>query len=109
MDFHCFVCPETFSDIKDIFTHLKKVHFFRDNAQELECVLIRGVYSSKCVSKFNTFSGLRKHVKTCLEKRKEEERNNHDDLLLSPVIEVYEVSSLACSLKFEVDARVIIG
>lgn len=100
MDFHCYVCFERFCDIRNIFAHLKKVHFFRDNAQELECVLIQDVNFSKCVSKFNTFSGLRKHLNRCSEWRKERIRSSHDnDDVLDTLIETTQVSECVCCLK----------
>lgn len=60
MRFHCFVCYAEFLDLSILFKHLKNFHFFRDNCQELKCVV-----NKKCPKSFETFSGLRKHAKKC--------------------------------------------
>lgn len=60
MSFHCFVCYETFTDLSNTFSHLKKTHFLRDNGEDLKCIA-----NTKCSKIFDTFSGLRRHAKKC--------------------------------------------
>lgn len=57
MNFHCFICKETFNLSKDSIKHLKRIHFLRDNTTPIGCIIIEN-----CEKTFNTFRGLTNHV-----------------------------------------------
>lgn len=63
MEYRCFVCNEIFSSQRVIFQHLKKIHLIQDHTRDLECIV--KLDSAKCLAKFETYSGLRKHIKKC--------------------------------------------
>lgn len=65
MEFICQVCYAKFITMKGCFDHLKFGHMFRDNAQTMQCV-VNHHRDSHCNKSYNTFDGLRKHVKICL-------------------------------------------
>lgn len=61
MEYRCFICNDIFSSQRIIFQHLKKFHLIQDHTQDLECII--KFDNSKCRAKFETYSGLRKHIK----------------------------------------------
>lgn len=56
--FFCFKCQFSFNDVKESIKHLRKIHSFKDNVNELKC--LRGCHRS-----FRTFNGLKWHSEKC--------------------------------------------
>lgn len=68
MKYSCFVCFQQFPEIRHIFDHLKKIHLFRDNKNDLKCVVVLPPGCKQCPKiyiTFITFDGLRTHIKKC--------------------------------------------
>lgn len=61
MNFECFVCYEKFANEDSTIKHLQQQHKIKDHTSELKC-LVNFVF---CGKKFLTYSGLRKHLKSC--------------------------------------------
>lgn len=61
MDFKCKFCSEFFSSDKNIIAHLRKTHKIIDNTDRIPCVV-----NNSCKKSYLTFSGLRTHMKTCI-------------------------------------------
>lgn len=61
MDLICYICQQTFGDLKTIFQHLKRTHFITDGTSEMHCLK----RNSACSKVFTSFNGLRAHVKIC--------------------------------------------
>lgn len=61
MNFECFVCFEKCTDENFAINHLRKVHKIKEHTIELKCL----VNFTFCNKSFLTYSGLRKHLKTC--------------------------------------------
>lgn len=59
MEFECYLCNKVFSDTSDIIKHLKKIHFIKENINEIRCLF------PKCEKNFDTFNALRQHIKKC--------------------------------------------
>lgn len=59
MELKCYLCDKIFPDISDIIKHLKKIHFVRENINEICCL------TPKCDKNFDTFNALRQHTKKC--------------------------------------------
>lgn len=64
-----FICKTYFDNVQNCFAHFKNVHFLRDNAQNIQCI-VNSTEGEVCDKSYNTFGGLRNHVKKCLEKKK---------------------------------------
>lgn len=63
MSFHCYLCVNRlFKDNKEVVEHLKKEHKIREKIHKIKCTM----KGSKCGKHFQTFYGLDRHVKTCL-------------------------------------------
>lgn len=58
MDINCYICNSPVDSINSGIKHLKDYHKIRENVHEIECF-------KKCEKKFQTFSGLRCHMKKC--------------------------------------------
>lgn len=65
MKYFCFVCFQQFAEIRHIFEHLKKIHLFRDNKNDLKCVAVSPSGCKQCVKIYKTFDSLRAHIKKC--------------------------------------------
>lgn len=65
MKYYCFVCFQQFSEIRHIFEHLKKLHLFRDNKNDLKCVVLSPPGCEQCAKIYKTFDSLRTHIKKC--------------------------------------------
>lgn len=63
MKLKCFKCDNTFSNLDVIIKHLKYVHFLKDNACALKCLVHKKV--GVCEQTFKTFAALKKHVVSC--------------------------------------------
>lgn len=61
MNFKCFVCSKQMNDLKLIIDHLRKVHFIKERAQPITCIVNT---KEHCPRKFYTFNGLRRHILT---------------------------------------------
>lgn len=44
--FSCWICLSLYNDIKEIFSHLRKIHSIKDNVNEIKCV--KGCDALKC-------------------------------------------------------------
>lgn len=62
--FICRICNSGFFEINEVVKHLKYTHHFKDNKQQIPCV-VNFKNNSFCPSTFLTFSGLRNHIKSC--------------------------------------------
>lgn len=65
MNFECFVCYEKFANENITIKHLQQQHKYKDHTTELKCL----VNFAFCGKKFLTYSGLRKHLKSCSKKQ----------------------------------------
>lgn len=70
MDYKCFLCKIEFENIKLCFAHLKQAHFIVDNSQSIECI-VNHPEEFKCNKSYNTYNGLRSHVKICVQERRQ--------------------------------------
>lgn len=61
--YRCFQCQNEFNNIKDIFSHLRNIHFVKEKVTQIKCV--NNFSSFKCTKTFLTFDGLRKHLDKC--------------------------------------------
>lgn len=61
--FACFECSEQFTEQNAAITHLKTKHKIKEKQTNIKCL----VNYDFCRKHFLTFSGLRKHMKTCSE------------------------------------------
>ncbi|XP_055851835.1 uncharacterized protein LOC129916077 [Episyrphus balteatus] len=75
MHYFCFVCTKTFPSISFVISHLRIDHFFTNE----ENITLKCVANQDCCREFSTYSGLRRHVKSCV--------NIVQDSTLSPEIE----------------------
>lgn len=64
MNFKCFICLKGFETIDKTITHLKKIHFMRNNAHDLKCV-VNFPNNTTCDRLFKTFDALKKHSMQC--------------------------------------------
>lgn len=63
MSFHCYLCSDRFFDNnKLVVNHLKAEHRIKEKINLIKCT----VKNSKCGKHFQTFSGLNRHIKNCL-------------------------------------------
>lgn len=69
MEYYCFVCLKKFTEIRQIFDHLKKLHLFRDNKSDLKCVVASPHGYEQCEKVYKTFDSLRTHIKKCKPKK----------------------------------------
>lgn len=60
MNFKCFECSELFSEEVEAISHLKKEHFVKDNKDPIYCLK-----NNDCKKYYQTFSNLRRHMKSC--------------------------------------------
>lgn len=58
--YKCFVCKQTHNNVDLAISHLKKIHFLKDNFDQFTCIK-----NQSCGKQFSTISGLRKHLKAC--------------------------------------------
>lgn len=70
MNLRCFICFQKYSDIPNIFKHLKTIHFLRDNFHDFQCLVEPETGYHQCVKSFKTYDSLRAHVKKCKPKLK---------------------------------------
>lgn len=84
MEYYCFVCHEKFAEVRQTFDHLKKIHLFRDNKNDLKCVIVSPPGYEQCTKVYKTFDSLRAHIKKCKPKLAEIDEN----------IEVFQVLNL---------------
>lgn len=61
----CFLCISEFNEVKKIIDHLKKEHGIKEKVHILKCI----VGNAACSKTFQTWSGLKKHIQTCIHKR----------------------------------------
>lgn len=74
-EFKCFSCFSMFNDVEKAISHLRKEHRVKQKVHEIKCI----VYT--CKKKFQTWSGLKKHVLSCFieaDKNIKHEINNLD-------------------------------
>lgn len=69
MDYKCFICEKEFENIDSVFKHLKNDEKLRNKETNLECV-INFPSKGKCKKYYQTYDGLRKHLRTCIKTRK---------------------------------------
>lgn len=65
MNFECFMCGEKFASENTAINHLQKHHEIKDQSTELKCLVNFGF----CKKSYLTYSGLRKHLKSCSKKQ----------------------------------------
>ena len=65
MNFKCYFCHQLFDDVNKIIRHLKYTHNIKDKCDQIKCV-VNFKSTSGCRKHFQTFSGLRNHLKKCL-------------------------------------------
>lgn len=83
--FKCFLCFSEFSDSKIATGHLQKEHCVKEKVNKIKCIVKNGA----CNKTFQTWSGLKKHIKTCVEIAGSEEKI--DDIAISTMpIQIYE-------------------
>lgn len=82
MDFSCYLCDKFFNSNKVTVLHLKKEHKIKQKIHEIKCT----VRNSKCNKYFQTFHGLNRHVKTCLNNKNE---SIHDQSTIDTPISNY--------------------
>lgn len=60
--YKCFICTQKFKEITETIVHLRKFHNIRDknNAHVIRCIA-----NSNCKNVYQTFDGLRRHLKKC--------------------------------------------
>lgn len=61
MNFECFECHEKFANENIAIKHLQQQHKIKDHTTELKC-LVNFAFCGKTVL---TYSGLRKHLRSC--------------------------------------------
>lgn len=68
MDFKykCFKCGAEFNEEKYIISHLKVIHFIKDNSEPIKC----SVGGNYCPMVFYKFSQLKQHMKKCITQEK---------------------------------------
>lgn len=71
VNFKCYSCPSEFNDQNSALDHLKTVHRVREKVDRIQCVV-----NLKCSKTFQTWSGLKKHMKTCSSIANEGELND---------------------------------
>lgn len=69
MNYTCFRCQQQFSEEKDAIWHLQKVHFIIDNISPIKCLV------KNCLKTYNTFKGLKFHLKTFCHQMEQEISN----------------------------------
>lgn len=68
-EFKCYICGSSeFKNANEIIKHLRKFHSIKENKHSIHCL----VNNPECEKQFQTFNGMRKHMKTCLLKSKTE-------------------------------------
>lgn len=73
MHYECFICSEYFHENRQVVEHLKIVHELDEKRHQIKCT----VRNSNCDRDFSTFSGLSRHVKSCI--------SNHDIPMVSKI------------------------
>lgn len=82
MEFFCTYCEKEFFVEKDAITHLKKHHFIIDNLDPINCIV------RNCSKTYNTFKGLKHHLKNFVH------QTNKEELLCSDVANVADTLSV---------------
>lgn len=67
MEFKCFICAKELNDLNLIIHHLRAIHSLQEKSSVIKCVVNSQL---QCLQQFNTFQGLRKHVKSCRNRKK---------------------------------------
>lgn len=65
MNFKCNFCSVFFSEVNQIFSHLRKEHKVIENSERIFCP-VNFNHGNSCKKSYLTFSGLRSHIKSCL-------------------------------------------
>lgn len=89
MDFKCNFCSFLSDQINDMFSHLRKDHRIVENSERIKC-FINYQKQNCCQKSYLTFSGLRTHIKSCLEANREQiqvVRINLENYILFPIFE----------------------
>lgn len=67
MNYKCYICFETFEFSNETIQHLRKNHCIIENRNaRIQCIVNK---PNVCEKKFQTFSGLRRHLESCLSKQ----------------------------------------
>lgn len=67
MDYKCYVCAKILKELNLMINHLRVIHFIKEKNNVLKCVVNS---QPQCLREFNTFFGLRKHVKSSKDHKK---------------------------------------
>lgn len=59
--YKCFLCFSKFNEVEKVICHLRKEHRVKPKINEIKCILNNPV----CKKKFQTWSGLKKHILNC--------------------------------------------
>lgn len=75
-EFKCFSCFSMFDEVEKTINHLRNEHRIKQKVHEIKCIV-----NNTCKKKFQTWSGLKKHLLSCsieIDKNIEQEINNLD-------------------------------
>lgn len=59
--FKCYLCFSEFNEQSSALDHLKKLHGVKEKHQPIKCI----TKNTKCTKTFQTWSGLKNHLKVC--------------------------------------------
>lgn len=65
MDYKCTFCQTIFDNLNEVIKHLKNIHKVKEKKNRIKCCVNR----KSCPYYYFTFSGLRNHVKECIQNR----------------------------------------
>lgn len=71
-DYKCRFCPTIFDGLNEIIKHLKNAHDVKEKKGKIHCCVNR----TSCPSYFFSFSGLKNHVKKCVETRYDDDESH---------------------------------
>lgn len=86
----CFLCFSEFSEVQKTIEHLKKDHGVKEKVHILKCI----VSNAACSKSFQTWSGLKKHIQTCIYKRGIDD-NIQLDMDQHSSVEIYSTPNLS--------------
>lgn len=71
MDLRCYLHDKSLSSLSEANKHLKKIHFAKENVDEICCLVDSKMHAHKCTNTYKKFNSMIAHVKKCLERKME--------------------------------------